>query len=104
MRKKSLMVALILVMLLALAASAFPSGGPGTRKYGPVVILGHPWGEYQRTTQTPPCYRPVSTGGSSSDFFPGPSFTNFVVEFYTRYVVKWQTEGQSFVRRHGRSE
>ena len=97
MRKKSLTAALILVILLAFGASAFPSGGPGTHGYGPIVILGHPWGEYQ-------CYRPGPVGNSSSDFFPAPSVTDFVVEFYLRYVVKRQIEGHSFIRRHGGSD
>jgi hypothetical protein len=101
MRKKSLRVALIVVVLLAFGAPAFPGQGPGTHGYGPIVILGHPWGEYQRTTQTPPCYRPGPTGSSSSSFFPAPWVTDFVVEFYLRYVVKRQTEGQSFIRQHG---
>ncbi len=104
MRKKILMVALILVLLLVFAASAFAIGGPETRKYGPIVILGHPWGEYQKSAQTPPCYRSGRTGDSSSGFVSNPSVTNFVVEFYTRYVVKRQTEGQTFVHTHGRSE
>jgi hypothetical protein len=104
MRKKSLTAAVILVMLIALVPSAFPSGGPGTHGYGPIVILGHPWGEYQRTAQTPPCYRPGPVGSSSYSFSPAPSVTDFVVQFYLRYVVKRQTEGQSFIRQHGGSD
>jgi hypothetical protein len=104
MRKRRLTAALILVMLLVFTASAFSSGGPRPNKYGPIVILGHPWGEYERTTYTPACYRPSPTGGSSSGIFPAPGLTNFVVQFYMNYVVKQQTEGQILIHKHGRSE
>ncbi len=104
MRKRRLTAALILALLLVFTASAFSSGGPRPNNYGPIVILGHPWGEYERTTYTPTCYRPSPTGGSSSGFFPAPGLTNFVVQFYMSYVVKQQTDGQTLVYRHGRSE
>lgn len=104
MRRRGLTAALILVLLLVFTASALSSGGPKPNKYGPIVILGHPWGEYERTTYTPTCYRPGPTGGSSSGFFPAPAVANFVVEFYMKYVVKRQTDGQILVPRYGRSE
>jgi hypothetical protein len=104
MHKKSLTVAMFLVLLLALAGSAFSGGGPGPYSYGPIVVLGHPWGENDRVRPNPPSYYPGSTEGGYSNLFLAPSLTNFVVEFYTRYVVKQQTDSQSIIRRYGRSE
>ena len=103
MRRKSVTAVLIFIILLAFVGSAFSGGGPAPRKYGPIVVLGDPWGEYKRTTYTPPCYRPGPTAGSQG-FSPAPAVTNFVAEFYFRYVVKQETAGQTFIQSHGRSE
>jgi hypothetical protein len=99
MRKKSLTAAMFLLLLLAFAGSAFSGGGPGPYKYGPIVVPGHPWGEYERTRPSP-----GSTEGGYSNLFLAPSLTNFVVEFFTQYVVKQQTDSQIIICKYGRSE
>lgn len=104
MRKKSLMLVLMLILLLAFAGSAFSGGGPGPRRYGPLVVEGHPWGEYGRDSYDPPCYRPGTSETGYTSFSHVPSITNFVVEFYVRYVVKQQMEGQAFDIRNGSSK
>jgi hypothetical protein len=104
MRKKILTAIMVLILLLVFASSAFSGGGPGPYKYGPIIVLGHPWGENDRVRPNPPSNCHGSTEGGYSNLFFAPSLTNFVVEFYTRYVVKQQTDSQSIICRYGRSE
>jgi hypothetical protein len=104
MIKKAVSTTLALIFVLALASSAFCGGGPKFNdNYGPIVILGDPWDEYKRSTSEPPCLRPGPTAGSGG-LFHAPAYTNFVVEFYLRYVIKQENDGRSISWRNGRSE
>ena len=100
MRKKSVTAVLILVILLAFTGSAFSGWGP--KKFGPIVISAHPWGDYQRSTPSPPCYRPGAGAGFQD--FTTRMVTNFTVQFYLKYVVKWKKDRQSSVRYNNKSE
>ncbi|MCK4404233.1 MAG: hypothetical protein KAW02_04010 [candidate division Zixibacteria bacterium] len=103
MRKKSVAVVLILGILVLSAGPAYSGWGPKSNKFGPIVILGHPWGDPVSNSEAPPCYRPGS-GSGCRDFITAPEFTNFVLQFYFRYIVKHEIEGQRSTRKHGRSE
>ncbi len=99
MKRKSVAFALMVVLLLSFAGPAFSSWGLKSKNFGPIVVQGHPWGESSRSIYTPTLYRP-GYGGGIPEFFPAPGFINFVVQFYVRYVVKQQMEGQRFTHRY----
>ena len=98
MRKKSVAVALILGILILSVGTAYSAWGPKANKFGPLVIQGHPWGESNHNTYPPPGYRP-SSGSGCEEFIVAPVFTNFVLQFYLKYVVKQEMGRQSSTTR-----
>jgi hypothetical protein len=108
MRKKTIRLFLTLVILLVFTGSAYAGLGWGIRTddFGPIVVSApaHPWGENtHRSNNYPPSYR-GGAGCGSVGFFPAPTFTDFVVEFFFRYVVKQQMSGQDPVWKYTGSE
>jgi len=103
MTKKSVTIALIILgFLIFSAGSAYSSWFPN---FGPIVFQGppgdgHPWGESGHTSNDnhfPAYYRPAS-GSDYPDFMSAPTFSNFVLQFYLRYVIKQEMRGQSSIR------
>lgn len=106
MRKKSVAVVLILGILVLSAGPAYSGWGP--KKFGPIIIEhpAHPWGESSHNnngTYAPPSYRP-GAGAGYQGLIIVPVFTNFTVQFYFKYIIKKQKDGQTFIRLNGRSE
>jgi hypothetical protein len=96
MRRKTMWVLLVLVILLAFTGSAHSGRGWGikTDDFGVVVVSApaHPWGEQAgRSNNSPSSYRPGSGGGSVG----APTYADFVVQFFVRYVVKQRVDGWS---------
>lgn len=102
MRKRVVTVVLILGILLTFTGPAFSARGPKSNKFGPIVILGHPWGESVQNIDTSSCYR--SGAGAGFQDMVIAIITNFTVQFYFKYVVKGKKDGQSSVRYNGKSE
>ena len=102
MKKKTVIVVLILVILFTTSGLSYPGWGPITSNFGPIVIEGHPWGEPLQNSNNPPCYSPGSGGGYPS--FSAPTFTNFALQFYLKYVVKKAMQGQSSVQKPKKGE
>jgi len=98
MKKKVVAVVLILGILLTFTGPAYPK----KNKFGPIVIQGHPWGDYSRSTNTTPCYRP-GAGAGFQDLIT-TIITNFTVQFYLKYVTKGKKDGQSSIRYRSKSE
>jgi len=103
MKKKTVTIVLILVILLITSGLSYSGGGPKTYNFGPVVIQGHPWGENNHTANPPNCVR-SSSGGDFPDLATTPTLTSFAVKFYLNYVVKKTMEGQSSIRKHSSGE
>jgi hypothetical protein len=99
MKKKSLVAVLILVILLTSTGIVYSDWGIKANKFGPIVIQGHPWGEFSSSTSTPPSFKPGS-GSGFDDYIGTPSITNFVLRFYYNYIVKKAVNGQRFVKKN----
>jgi hypothetical protein len=99
MKKKSLMVVLILVILLTSTGIVHAEWGIKANKFGPIVIQGHPWGEFSSSTSTPPSYK-AGSGSGFDDCIGTPSITNFVLRFYYDYIVKRANGGQRSVKKN----
>lgn len=104
MKKKIVTVVLILVILLTTSGLTYSGWGPVVSDFGSIIVSapGHPWGEPIQDTTNPPCYRPNSGGGSPN--FTAPTFTNFVLQFYLKYVVKKVLQGQNYVQKLRKGE
>jgi len=107
MKKKSVAVVLILGILIFSTGAAYSDWAPITNKFGPIVFQGppgdgHPWGDSGHTNNnnndTFPYYR-AGSGSGYPDLMNAPTFTNFVLQFYLRYVVKQKTLSQSFIQK-----
>ena len=99
MKQKSLRVVLVLVILLTSTGAAYSEWGIKVDKFGPIVIQGHPWGEFSSSTSTPPSYKPAS-GSGFDDYLGTPSITNFVLRFYYNYIAKKASSGQRFAKKN----
>jgi len=99
MKKKSLMVVLILVILLTSTGIVYSEWGIKANKFGPIVIQGHPWGEFSNSTSTPPSYK-TGSGSGFDDYIGTPSITNFVLRFYYNYIVKKAVNGQRSAKKN----
>jgi hypothetical protein len=99
MKKKSLIVILILVILLTSTGIVYSEWGIKSNRFGPIVIQGHPWGEFSISTNIPPSYKPASGCGFNDDNGT-PTITNFVLQFYYNYIVKKALNGQRFTKKN----
>ncbi len=99
MKKKSLVVVLILVILLISSGVVYAEWGIKASKFGPVVMQGHPWGEFSNSTSVPPRYKP-GCGSGFDDYLGTPTVTNFVLQFYYHYIVKKAYGSQRFVKQN----
>jgi len=104
MKKKTVTMVLILVILLITTGLSYSGGGPRTYNFGPIVPpSAHPWGENPHTANPPNLSR-SSSGDNFPDLTTIPTFTSFAVKFYFNYVVKKTMEGQSSIRQHPSGE
>jgi hypothetical protein len=99
MRKKSLIVVLILVILLTSTGIVYSEWGIKSNKFGPVVVEGHPWGEFSIRSTPPPSYK-LGSGSGIDDYLGTSSVTNFVLLFYYNYIVKKTMNGPRSVKRN----
>jgi hypothetical protein len=99
MRKKSLIVVLILVILLTSTGIVYSEWGIKSNKFGPVVVEGHPWGEFSIRSTPPPSYK-LGSGSGIDDYLGTPSVTNFVLQFYYNYIVKKMVQGSKYVKKN----
>ena len=106
MRRRIVGLFLMLVILLAFTGSVHSGQGWGIRadEFGPIVVNGHPWGDYQHSRpDAPAVYRP-NPGNRYGGFMFAPTFTNFAVHFYVNYVIKQKLDGQKPAWYNGKSK
>lgn len=99
MRTKIVGVFLVFLILLVFTASAHSgqSWGIRTDGFGPIIVTApaHPWGEQASRSVHYPSYHRPGSGYDSGYPFYAPTFTNFVTQFFVRYVVKQETYRQN---------
>lgn len=94
MKKKIVTGVMVLLIFLTTTGPIHSNWGPTYDDFGPIVIGGHPWGDNTNTPPPPSPPHNPGIGGGSPRADNVPVITNFVVQFYLKYVVKWMKNGQ----------
>jgi len=103
MKRKTVTIVLILVILFITSGLSYSGGGPKTYNFGPVVPSAHPWGDSDHNTYAPSLSR-AGSGGGYPNLEVGSTFTSFAVQFYIKYVVKKTMQGQNSIRKQVKGE